>query len=110
MKKYKHYSPEFDQLFTLANYASLTPEERDMYNSSLKRKWDNKNVLDYAVKKGLEQGLEQGREQGLEQGREQGIHKKAIEIALEMLVNKYPIEEIIKLTKLSKEEIQSLQK
>ncbi|ACU03975.1 Rpn family recombination-promoting nuclease/putative transposase [Pedobacter heparinus] len=43
-------------------------------------------------------------------GEIKGRYEEALEIALEMLVNKYPIEEIIKLTKLSKEEIQSLQK
>jgi hypothetical protein len=43
----------FDQLFDLARYANLTKEERDMYNASLKYKWDNKNVRDYAAKKGI---------------------------------------------------------
>lgn len=71
-----------------------------MYNASLKRKWDNKNVLDYAVKKGLEQGIEQGIEQG--------EHKKAIEMALEMLADNEPIEKIIKYTKLSLAEIRAL--
>jgi len=53
------------------NYTNLTREERDMYNASMKYKWDNQNVRDYAAKKGREEGLERGREEGLEQGREQ---------------------------------------
>ncbi|MBB5441324.1 hypothetical protein HDC92_005032 [Pedobacter sp. AK017] len=92
------YDKEFDQLFTLANYASLTPEERDMYNSSLKRKWDNKNVLDYAAKKGLEQGLQQGE------------HKKAVEVAKTLLTKNIDLNIISEATGLSQEEIQSLQK
>lgn len=85
--------PEFDQLFNLARYASLTEEERAMYNTSLKYKWDNKNVMDYAVA----------------QAEQRAKHEQAIEIAREMIAGKYPLEEIIKLTKLSKEEIESLQ-
>lgn len=61
-----------------------------MYNTSLKQKWDSKNVLDYAV--------------------EEAKQKKAVEMALEMLAFNEPIEKIIKYTKLSKEEIQALKK
>jgi flagellar biosynthesis/type III secretory pathway protein FliH len=39
-----------------------------MYNASLKYKWDNKNVRDYAAEQGREEGLKQGIEQGLKQG------------------------------------------
>ena len=31
-----------------------------MYDSSMKYKWDSKNVLDYAVNEGMEKGLQQG--------------------------------------------------
>ena len=31
-----------------------------MYNSALKRKWDNQNVLDYAVKTAKEEGIKEG--------------------------------------------------
>ncbi len=34
-----------------------------MYDSSLKYKWDNKNVLDYARKEGIEEGIEKGKEE-----------------------------------------------
>ncbi|WP_449435451.1 Rpn family recombination-promoting nuclease/putative transposase [Pedobacter steynii] len=53
--------PDFEKLFSLARYANLTKEERDMYNASLKAKWDNKNVLDYAVEQGVERGREEER-------------------------------------------------
>jgi predicted transposase/invertase (TIGR01784 family) len=86
------YGAEFDQLFNLAEYANLTREERDMYNASLKYKWDNKNVRDYEVSK----------------GREEGEHKKAVEMAMEMLANNESIDKILKYTKLSREEIEVL--
>lgn len=95
-----------------------------MYNSSMKYKWDNKNVRDYAretgLNEGLEQGLQEGREQGHEQGREQGLqqgreiglqegeYKKALEVAREMKTEKFPIDKIAKITKLSVEEIEAL--
>lgn len=82
--------PEFDQFFNLAKYANLTAEEREMYNRSLKYKWDNKNVMDYAVA--------------------QAELKPKQEIALQMLADNQPIEVIIKYTKLTKEEILSLKK
>ena len=53
--------PEFEKLFSLARYANLTKEERAMYNASLKAKWDNKNVMDYAVEQGVERGREEER-------------------------------------------------
>ncbi|HZY36757.1 MAG TPA: Rpn family recombination-promoting nuclease/putative transposase [Mucilaginibacter sp.] len=41
--------PVFEKLFNIAEYSNLTKEEKTMYDSSMKYKWDNKNVLDYAV-------------------------------------------------------------
>ncbi len=41
--------PIFEKLFNIAEYSNLTKEEKTMYDTSLKRKWDNKAVLDYAV-------------------------------------------------------------
>ncbi|MBB5441202.1 putative transposase/invertase (TIGR01784 family) [Pedobacter sp. AK017] len=67
-----------------------------MYNASLKHKWDNKNVLDYAV------------ETAEQEGEAKGKHKQAIEMALGMIADNQPIEKIAKYTKLSIKEIQSL--
>ncbi|WP_084240058.1 Rpn family recombination-promoting nuclease/putative transposase [Pedobacter africanus] len=95
-KKQPEYlnGPEFDRLFNLAKYANLTAEERAMYNRSLKQKWDNKNVMDYAVA----------------QGELKGKHERSIEIALKMVEQGFVIEDIIKLTDLTKEEILVLKK
>jgi len=78
----------FEKLFNIAEYTNLTKEERNMYDSSLKYKWDNKNVLDTAVN---EAKLEEARE-----------------IAREMKKDGLPIAQISKFTKLSIEEIEKL--
>lgn len=75
---------------------------------------DEKEIVETATNKGLregmEKGLEQGREEGMKQGIEQGEKRKSTEIAKELLKENMPIEKIAKITKLSKEEIEQLQK
>jgi predicted transposase/invertase (TIGR01784 family) len=80
--------PIFEKLFNIAEYSNFTREEKTMYDSSLKYKWDNKNVLDYALK--------------------EGEHKKALEIARELKKEGLDIAFIAKTTKLSIEEIEKL--
>jgi len=41
--------PIFEKLFSIAEYTNLSKEEKEMYDSSMKYKWDNKNVRDYEV-------------------------------------------------------------
>ena len=59
---------------------------------------------------GREQGIEIGKEQGIEIGKEQGIEQNKKEIANSMLKENIPIETIMKVTKLSREEIEKLEK
>jgi predicted transposase/invertase (TIGR01784 family) len=84
--------PIFEKLFNIAEYTNLTKEEKTMYDSSLKYKWDNKNVLDYALKEGIAKGK----------------IEEAKEIAREMKKDGLPFEQISKFTKLSIEEIEKL--
>lgn len=100
--------PIFKKLFSIAEYTNLTKEEKTMYDQSLKRKWDNQNVLDYAVSTAEERGLAKGIEEGLSRGIEEGEHKKALDIALEMKKEGFPVHQIAKFTKLAIEEIESL--
>ncbi|WEK19689.1 MAG: Rpn family recombination-promoting nuclease/putative transposase [Candidatus Pedobacter colombiensis] len=88
--------PEFDQLFNLAKYANLTKGERDMYNASLKYKWDNKNVLDYAVETAEAKGITKGKQE------------KVVEMARKMKGFNEPVEKISVYTELSIEEIEAL--
>ncbi|SEO98833.1 hypothetical protein [Mucilaginibacter sp. OK283] len=71
-----------------------------MYDSSLKYKWDNKNVIDYARQEGMEQGMIKGIEKGK--------REEAIAIAKEMKKDCLPLAQISKFTKLSAEEIEKL--
>jgi predicted transposase/invertase (TIGR01784 family) len=66
----------------------------------MKYKWDNKNVLDYAVKEGIEKGIAEGMEKGK--------RENAITIAKEMKKEGMPLAQISEFTKLSIEEIEKL--
>ncbi len=74
-----------------------------MYDSSLKRKWDNQNVLDYAVEEAVKEAdLKARADERLKAFEE----KKAT--ALEMKKEGLPLAQISKFTKLSIEEIEKL--
>jgi len=88
--------PVFEKLFNIAEYTNFSKEEKTMYDSSLKRKWDNQNVLDYALKEGMEKGIELGK------------LEEAKIIARELKKEGSSIEFIAKTTKLSIEEIEKL--
>ncbi|QEC75007.1 hypothetical protein FSB76_03220 [Mucilaginibacter ginsenosidivorax] len=88
--------PIFEKLFSVAEYTNLTKEEKTMYDSSLKYKWDNKNVIDYARQEGMEKGIEKGK------------LEEAIAIAREMKKDRLPLAQISKFTKLPVEEIEKL--
>ncbi|MFT4156049.1 Rpn family recombination-promoting nuclease/putative transposase, partial [Parafilimonas sp.] len=51
--------PVFEKLFHIAEYSKLNKEEKTMYDTSLKRRWDNQAALDYARHEGIEKGAEQ---------------------------------------------------
>lgn len=78
----------FEKLFQIASYSNLTKEEKRMYDTSLKRKWDNQNALNYA--------------------RKEGEYRKAVETATAMKKDGLSVEAIRKYTGLSKEEIEKL--
>ena len=69
-----------------------------------------KSGEEHGIKKGKKEGIEIGREQGIEIGKEQGIEQNKKEIANSMLKENIPIETIMKVTKLSREEIEKLEK
>ena len=91
--------PIFEKLFSIAEYTNLTREEKTMYDQNLKRKWDNQNVLDYAVNEAVKEAREEERIKAFEE-------KKAI--AREMKKDSLPLAQISKFTKLSIEEIEQL--
>jgi predicted transposase/invertase (TIGR01784 family) len=96
--------PIFEKLFNIAEYSNLSKEKKTMYDSSLKYKWDNQNVLDYAKKEGIKEGKKEGKKEGIEIGE----YKKTIAIARELKKEGLSIEFIAKTTKLSLQEIEAL--
>ena len=84
----------------------ISQDEHERYLAELRQKYimDQKAIQDFGYDKGLEKGLTQGLEQGLAEGEK----KKAKEIAKKMKIKNKQIEEIMDLTGLSKEEIESL--
>ena len=50
--------PVFEKLFNIAEYSKLNKKEKAMYDTNLKRKWDNQAALDYARHEGMEKGAE----------------------------------------------------
>jgi predicted transposase/invertase (TIGR01784 family) len=88
--------PVFEKLFNIAAYSNLTKEEKAMYDSNLKRKWDNENVLDYAKKEAKAEGLRVGIQEGIKQ------------TARKMKQNGLKMEMIANITGLSIAEIEQL--
>ena len=64
--------------------------------------------LNQGKQQGLLEGIAKGKQQGLSEGITQGIEQTKIENAKKMLELKMDLETIIKVTGLSKEEIESL--
>jgi len=100
--------PIFEKLFNVAEYGNLTKEEKMMYDSSMKYKWDNENVLDYAVKEAKKAGLQEGLQRGLQDGLQKGLQEKAITIAQAMKKEGFTADQIAKFTQLPIEEIERL--
>jgi predicted transposase/invertase (TIGR01784 family) len=117
----------FEKVFKVAQFSALNKEEREKYEDSLKYYNDLKNSLDTAFEEGKEEGkqeslqlLEQAKEREADERRqkEEAIQKgkiaqqKEIEaklkLAQKMLKYGEPVEEIIKETGLSGEEIEKL--
>ncbi|WP_262248710.1 Rpn family recombination-promoting nuclease/putative transposase [Parapedobacter soli] len=88
--------PIFEKLFNIAEYSNLTKEEKTMYDTSLKRKWDNKAVLDYAVNEAAKEAAKEAKQE------------EKMEIAREMKMDGISVEQIAKFTKLSIEKIEKL--
>lgn len=94
----------FEKLFSIAEIAKFTAEEREAYEESLKYYRDLKNVVDTSKEEGINEGIEIGFEKGMEKGKTE----KNIEIAKKMKQSGEPIEKIIEYTNLTKEEIEKL--
>lgn len=105
-------------------YYSMTPKERNAYDAHLSALMVQNDVLDSAKLEGKEEGLAEGRAKGLAEGREKGLAEgraeglakgletgaknREIEIARRMKQKGVPIEDIMDMTSLSLQEIETL--
>lgn len=96
--------PIFEKLFKIAEYTNLNKEEKMLYDTSLKRKWDKQALIEGAI----EEGLEKGMKQGLEKGLEQGARKKQVEIANALKLEGLSTDLISKTTGLPLQDIEKL--
>lgn len=84
--------PVFEKLFNIAAYSNLTKEEKMLYDSTQKKKWDNQNVLNYAVKEAVIEAEK----------------KKALEIAAKLKRQGVSVSQIADASGLSIEELEKL--
>ncbi|WP_028298194.1 Rpn family recombination-promoting nuclease/putative transposase [Olivibacter sitiensis] len=91
--------PIFEKLFDIAEYSKLTKEEKDMYDTSLKQKWDNKAVLDYAVSEAVKEERARAEAEILTEKRKIALEFKNLGVA---------IADIAKATGLTIEEVEKL--
>ncbi len=68
----------FQKLFTIAEIAKFSRDERSDYENSLKYLRDLGNVIDTAKREGEQIGLEKGEQIGLEKGEQIGLEKGEI--------------------------------
>ncbi len=88
--------PIFQKAFKTAEIAKFSRQEYDKYQESL---------LNYIE---LKSAIDTSREEGKEEGREEGREEEKVEIAKEMILDNESVEKIVKYTKLSKKQIETL--
>ncbi|WP_293944733.1 MULTISPECIES: PD-(D/E)XK nuclease family transposase [unclassified Sphingobacterium] len=101
--------PIFEKLFQLAEYSKLKPEEREMYNASLRNKWDAESIRssqEELLKRGREKAMAEGRAEGEAKGKAEG---KAEVIKNLLSLNKFSISEIAELSNVTVEFVNGVQ-
>jgi len=88
--------PIFQKAFKTAEIAKFSRQEYDKYQESL---------LNYIE---LKSAIDTSREEGKEEGKEEGRNQREVEIAKEMILDNELVDKIVKYTKLSKKQIETL--
>ena len=88
----------------------IKQDEREQYLAELRMKYilDQNAVRDYGYEKGKKEGIKEGKKEGIEKGKKDGIKQTKIEIAKKLLEINFPIEQIIEISGLTKEEINEI--
>lgn len=101
----------FRRLAKIAEVRNLTKEERLRYDQSLKHYRDSINVMRGAIMEGEEKGrtvgFEKGRAEGRAEGEEIGNRSASLRIAQQLKLMGMTIQDIMKATGLTEEEIKN---
>jgi len=100
--------PEIRQAINYVQEASLSKEEKQLYDKNWDRISSEKTILAQTKNEGKVEGEQIGLKKGEQIGLKKGEHKKALEIAKNLKISGLSVTAISKATGLSKEEIASL--
>jgi len=78
------------------------------YETSKMAYRDIKNSVDTAKREGIAEGMEKGMKEGLEKGRAEGMNQRSLDIARNMLADGVDINQIMKYSGLTQEQIEKL--
>lgn len=90
------------------NVISKDEKVRRLAELRLKAIMDEKEAKRTGFNRGLREGMEKGMEKGIKEGREEGKREEKVNLARRMKEEQVDIKVIIKITELSKEEIEKL--
>ena len=96
------------QLIKRAEVGALSEKEYDQYEASMKLLADEIDMEKQGYERGMADGMQQGIAQGMQQGIAQGMQQGIAQVAKEMKQNKMPVQLIMEVTHLTKEEIDNL--
>ena len=88
--------PYFRTMLDEAEFARMSRQQKEQYRKEMRRDWDYKNTMDYAIARGKEEGRAEGKAEGQQA------------IARRMLSDGLPTDVIAKYTALSESQIASL--
>ena len=102
----------FTRLFEQAEIAHFTPVEREQYVASKKEYWDYYSTMETSFNKGKveghAEGLAEGMEKGHAEGKAEGLAEGKLEIARNLKQMNLSVQDIIKATGLTADEIEAL--
>ena len=102
------HSPYMNQVAEKLSILKMSNQERSNYTYYLKKIYNDRDELKYAIEKGLAEGLAKGLEKGLEKGLAEGELKAKREIALKMLILTIDDKTILECSGLTPDELSEL--
>ena len=96
----KKENKELKKAMDIIDEMSMDPKEWELYESR------RRAIMDYNT--GIAEAKAEGLTQGLSQGKELGVREERLEIAKKMLKENVDVDFIVKMTGLSKEELEKL--